>query len=772
MNVQFLDGALGTELQKRGLKPGEAPERMNVTSPEMVASVHRAYLKAGSDVILTNTFGANRKKIGSSEEAVALIRAGIRLAKEVAGTKKVALDIGPIGELLEPMGSLSFEEAYEIYREMVEAGEEADLILFETMTDLLELKAGLLAAREHSDKPVFCSMTFGENGRTFTGVSVEAFALTASPLADALGLNCSLGPDALYPLMERLASFTEKPLFIKANAGLPDENSHYNVGAMQFCRAYEAFYRLGVAYMGGCCGTTPEYIKLLKGHYDLPVLSRRKCKSAVCSAATVAELNRVCVVGERINPTGKKKMKEALIAGDMNFVTNQALEQIEAGADILDVNCGLPELNEAEVLPKLIRFLQSITDTPLQIDSSDPKAVEAALRVYNGRALVNSVNGSEESLSSILPLVKKYGAAVVGLCVDDKGVPQSREARIGIAERIFARAAALGIPERDICIDCLTLTVSAQQEQAMETLAAIRYLKERHPEAHFTLGVSNVSFGLPARPIVNAAFLTLAMHVGLDLPILNPNIPEMMQAVAAFRVLSGEDKGCVNFIERYASYRGVLSAKPVEVNAAPEAGIAYHIRHGLDSAREECAKLLETHAPLEVINDYLIPALNDVGEAYEKGVLFLPQLIAASESAKLCFAEVKARIPAGAVSDKIIVIATVKGDVHDIGKNIVKTVLENYGYRMIDLGKNVDPDLVARTCFEQKAKLCGLSALMTTTVPAMAETIVKVKELCPDCRIMVGGAVLTPDYAAKIGADYYSKDAAASVRIAEEVFGT
>lgn len=773
-NIVVFDGAFGTLLQQRTGRAGTLPEKLNLDEPEVIASIHRDYVRAGADVITANTFGANEKKTGSRELSEKIIRAGIRLARMEAGDKFVALDIGPIGQLLEPMGSLSFEEAYNIFARQIEAGQEADVILIETMADLQELRAALLAARERSSLPVLCSMTFEENGRTFAGCDPVCYALTASPLADAVGVNCSLGPANLLPAVRQILKNTAKPVIVQANAGLPDAQMHYDVSAEEFSQVYETFVREGVRIIGGCCGTTPEYIRRLRALADTHAPVRPACapRSAVCSATKAVFVDGVRVIGERINPTGKKAMKQALLSEDYGYVQAQAIEQADAGADILDVNAGLPELDEAKVLPRLVREVQAVSDLPLQIDCGKPDAVEAALRACCGKAIVNSVNGEEKSLRTLLPIVRKYGAAVVGLTVDERGVPKTAEERIEIAEKIIRACEAHGIPQEDIYIDCLTLTVSAEQMQAKETLHALSFIKSKY-RVKAVLGVSNISFGLPCRSAVNTSFLTAALFSGLDCPILNPNLPENMAAVASFRVLSGEDKNCAAYTERYAgaSLSAVPSPAPARTGAEEgQEDIFRAIRKGLNTAGAIAARMLESIPPLELIDGYLIPALNEVGDAYEKGTLFLPQLIAAAESAKLCFDEVKKRLPAGAAERGKIVMATVKGDVHDIGKNIARTVLENYGYKVIDLGKNVPPEEIAERCERENIRLCGLSALMTTTVPAMEETIRLLRKRCPDCRVMVGGAVLNADYAKKIGADWYCKDANADVKIAQYLF--
>ena len=772
-NIVVFDGAFGTMLQ-RETSVGTLPELVNIERPDLVLKIHRQYAAAGADVISADTFGANAYKAGSYELSGKLIRAGVKLAREAAKDKFVALDLGPVGKLMEPAGPMTFDEAYDIFAHAVEAGKEgADLILLETMTDLYELKAALLAAREHSDLPVIASMTFEQNLRTFMGCDAVCYALTASPLADAIGVNCSLGPAQLLPVAEKILEFTDKPVIVQANAGLPDAAGNYNVSADEFARACEGFIEKGVRIVGGCCGTTPEYIRKLREIADAakpqPTPFRRV--SAVCSARKRVVVDGVKVIGERINPTGKKAMKAALLTGDTDFISRQALEQAEAGAEILDVNAGLPEIDETKTLVKIVRHLQTVTDLPLQIDCGKADAIEKALRYYCGKAIVNSVNGEDKVMDAILPHVARYGAAVVGLTIDEKGIPKTCAERVAIAEKIIARAKEYGIPEEDVYIDCLTLTVSAEQAQAKETLAAIAEIKRRH-NVKTVLGVSNISFGLPARPVVNHAFLLAALYAGLDLPILNPNVAENRQAVAAFNVLTGRDTNCAAFTQMFAA-----APEPAQKNAPlsdgkAERDIFYCIEKGLPRARAATAELLKEREPLAVINEFLIPALNKVGDLFESGKLFQPQLIAAAESAKGCFEEVKLHFKGGESANRgTIVLATVQGDVHDIGKNIVKTVLENYGYAILDLGKNVPCELVAETCRKQNVRLCGLSALMTTTVPNMEETIRLLRAACPRCKVMVGGAVLSEEYAKKIGADFYAKDANASVKIAEEVFG-
>ena len=766
------DGAFGTMLQRAVGDPGPVPERLNLSRPDVIANIHRAYAEAGADVITAVTFGANRFKTGDS--CADIVRAAVDIARAAAKDKFVALDIGPTGRLAEPAGDMTFDEAYDAFAEVVEAGANADVILIETMSDMTELRAALLAAREKSDLPVIATMTFAEDMRTFTGVSAECFALVASPLADAIGVNCSLGPKELLPVAEKLVTLTPKPVIVQPNAGLPDSRGNYPVGAEEFADYAKKFLECGVRIIGGCCGTTPEHIALLADlakRFKPTDASRYKPVAAVCSATKRVLIDGVRVIGERINPTGKKAMKEALLAGDYAYAARQAVEQAEAGADILDVNAGLPGTDETKTLSELIRRVTRVTDLPLQIDTSDVGALSRALRIYPGKAIINSVNGEEKSLSNVLPLAAKYGAAVVGLTVDERGVPSTTEERIKIAERIIERAASFGIPECDIYIDCLTLTAGAEQRQALRTLDAIRIIKSRY-DVRTVLGVSNVSFGLPARRPLNTAFLTAALWAGLDLPILNPNLPENMQAIAAFNVLTCRDGGCAEWTRRYAGAETVVTE--VRKSAATEQtdgkDLKTLIRKGLPTAEETKRLLKEGAKPLDIVSGEIIPALNAVGADYEVGRAFLPQLLASADSAKESFSVIRASMPAASENKGVVVMATVWGDVHDIGKNIACTVLENYGYKVIDLGKNVPPEEVVAAVKKYGASLCGLSALMTTTVPHMEKTITLLRENCPNCKIMVGGAVLTEDYAKKIGADYYCKDALSDVRIAEEVY--
>ena len=789
--IMILDGAMGTVLQSRGLKPGGVPELLNLEQPELLRGVYRDYIAAGSDVIYANTFGANALKLSRTGKSVAeIVSAAIRLAKEAAaGTEvKVALDVGPLGELLEPMGTLPFERAYELFAEVVRAGAAAgaDLAVIETMTDLYETRAALLAVKENSDLPVLVTMSFEESGRTFTGCTVASMAHTLTGLgADAIGLNCSLGPDRLAPLLRELCEHTPLPVIAKPNAGLPDPvDGHYDMDAGAFANILAPMAEAGVSVFGGCCGTSPDYVRAvaqrLKGRE--PARRAPKRESFLCTPVKPLPITGVRVIGERINPTGKKRFQQALLENDMDYILDLAVQQEDAGADILDVNVGYPGVDEASMLPRVVKALQGTVSLPLMLDSSNAEALAAALRVYNGKAVVNSVNGDAEVQARILPLIKKYGAAVVGLTLDKNGVPQTAEQRFAIAKRILAAALSYGIPREDVWIDCLTLTVSAQQEQARETLTALRRVREELG-LQTVLGVSNISFGLPNRPLVTRTFLIEAMHAGLTLPILNPNQTELMDAVTAFRVLSGEDESCRAYVERFADYEPPKAGASVIVSPAKKEKPAQSAALTLDDAvirglRAEAAalatELLETETELALVDGHLIPALDKVGEGYEAGRVFLPQLLSAAQAAQAVFEVIRTRLAekgGESVKRGKLLVATVRGDVHDIGKNIVKTVLENYGYEVVDLGRDVPPEAVAAAVREQGIRLVGLSALMTTTLSAMEETVSLLRQLPEPPRTFVGGAVVTPDYAKRIGADYYAKDAKASVEIAREIFG-
>lgn len=778
-DIVLLDGAMGTVLQQKGLPPGGQPELLNLTDPALLREIYRSYVEAGSQVVYANTFGANGLKLArTGHTAAEIVRAAITVAKEaVAGTgAAVALDVGPLGELLEPMGSLPFERAYDLFREMMAAGAEAgaDLIVIETITDLYEAKAALLAAKESTDLPVFVTMSFDENGRTFTGCTVPSMARTLEGLgADAIGLNCSLGPDLLAPLLKELCENTRLPVIAKPNAGLPDPmDGHYDMGPEEFVRAILPCWEAGVTIFGGCCGTSPDYIRALSKALagKRPAPRTYAGGSFVCTPTVPLRLDGVRVIGERINPTGKKRFQQALLEDDLDYILDVAIQQEDAGADILDVNVGYPGVDETAMLPRVVKKLQSAVSLPLQLDSSNPAALEAGLRVYNGKAAVNSVNGEPEVLERILPIVRKYGASVVGLCLDKGGIPQTAEGRVDVARRILDAALACGIPREDLWIDCLALTVSAQQEQAAQTLKAVRTV---HGELGLqtVLGVSNISFGLPNRALITQNFLIQAMAAGLTLPIINPNQKEMMDAVAAFRVLSGEDRECRAYVDRFA---GAPQAS-APAAAGTELTLDDAIIRGLRADAGRLARqALETGDELALVEQRLIPALDRVGEGYEQGKVFLPQLLSAAQAAQSVFEVIRESIAKkGGVPVKkgTLIVATVQGDIHDIGKNIVKTILENYGYQVIDLGRDVPPETVAEEARAKNVRLVGLSALMTTTLPAMGETIRLLKALPDPPVIFVGGAVVTPEYAGQMGADYYARDARRSVEIAKEVLG-
>nr|WP_290446047.1 homocysteine S-methyltransferase family protein [Ihubacter massiliensis] len=785
----LLDGGMGTMLQQSGLEPGASPDLLSLTNPELITSIHRSYIEAGSDVIYANTFGANRFKLeGCGYHMEEVIDSAVKAAKAACGEESlVALDVGPLGELLEPMGTLSFEAAYDAFAQVMKQGAAsgADLIVIETMTDLYEVKAAVLAAKETTDLAVLVSMTFEESGRTFTGTSIECMTAVLEGLGvDAIGINCSLGPVEILPLAERMCALTDLPIFIKPNAGLPDPRTGaYDIGPDQFAQAMKEYLKLGISMAGGCCGTTPEYIAKMKDVFSAADVHKKVRKpaehSVICSASNAVTVDHVTVIGERINPTGKKRLKQALIDEDYDYVLSQAVEQVDAGAQVLDVNVGVPDIDDTKVLPMVVKQIQAITDLPLQIDSSNPAAIEAALRVYNGKAIVNSVNGEAKVLDTILPIVKKYGAAVVGLTLDENGIPAKAEERFAIARRILDKAVSMGIPKKDVFIDCLTLTASAQQAEVAETLRAVRMVKEQLG-LHTVLGVSNISFGLPLRPLINRTFLALAMENGLDLPIINPNDEDMMGTIYAFEMLHNRDKNAEAFIKRYgdaamgtmerssgASQPNTQSGKEPDLFYALEKGMKTETIHAVDA-------LLDKNDEMTVVNDYLIPALDQVGQGFEKGTIFLPQMMQAATAAQGGFELIKDRLAASgrsSVSKGRVVVATVKGDIHDIGKNIVKVIMENYGFEIIDLGRDVPIEKVVQTVVDNRIKLVGLSALMTTTLKSMEETIAAVRAEAPDCRFIVGGAVLTPEYAEKIGADYYCKDAMKSVEAAKEVFG-
>ena len=820
------DGAMGTMLQEAGLKAGELPELLNFSHPETVTAIHRAYMEAGADVISANTFGANAHKLGDAASVEDVFAAAIACARK-SGARYVAADIGPIGALLKPLGTMDFDEAYDLFAQQARAAQAAgaDLFVVETMTDLLEAKAAVLACLECTELPVVATMTFGEDGCTFLGTSPEICAMTLSALGvQAVGINCSLGPDALAPLLARMAPFARVPLMVQANAGLPrieDGRTLYDIDAEAYAHAAEALLDAGATVVGGCCGTSPDYIAriraLVSTRVPMPPQSRDAHAFAVCSAQKTLVMQAgkpyANIIGERINPTGKKRLKEALRSGDFDYAVGEALDQAELGADALDVNVGLPELDEPRVLVEVMERIQAVCDLPLQIDSSDPEAVRRAVRRYAGKALINSVNGKAESLEAVLPIAAHYGCAVVGLTLDEDGIPETAEGRLAIARRIVQAAEEAGIPREDVVIDCLAMAASTNQRQVAQILRAMRLVHEELG-VRCVLGVSNISFGLPQREMVNAVFLSQAFAAGLDLAIMNPKSRRMCDVVATQRVLNAQDEGAAAFIERYAqapnpydapafvqaSGAGTAgaSAKDAQVDGAAGSGAPVlagagasrdadggladgadalsRARHLILTGRKAqmeavTRELLASRDALEVIDGCFIPVLDEVGAKFERGELFLPQLMASAEAVKVGFDTVKACVPAGAAQDKgDIVLATVKGDIHDIGKNIVKMLLENYGYRVHDLGRDVAPEAVLECVQATGARLVGLSALMTTTVRSMEQTVELLHREAPGVKVMVGGAVLTPEYAATMGAEYYAKDAAESARIAGEFF--
>ena len=796
-NTILLDGGMGTMLQAAGLKLGARPEELNITDPALIEGIHGQYAAAGSRIVNANTFGASAHKLaGSAYTLEQIITAGIANCKRACAPygALTALDVGPLGELLEPSGTLAFEDAVAEYARIVKAGEAAgaDLIFFETYTDLYELKAALLAAKENTHLPILASMSFEAGGRTFTGCTVESFAATARGLgADAVGINCSLGPKEIFPMAKRLAEAVPGnfPVFVKPNAGLPRaDGSGYDITPQLFALQMKPYRELHLFAAGGCCGTTPEFIKLLNGTFAgcTPGRPAHRMPSVLCTPVDTVTVDGITVVGERINPTGKKRFQQALREGDMNYVLEQAVSQAEAGAQILDVNVGAPGVDEPVLMEQVVKALQSVTSLPLQLDSSNVEALARGLRVYNGKPIVNSTNGEPEKLAAILPLCKKYGAAIVGLAIDEKGIQPKAADRVAIARRITEAALAAGIPREDIYIDCLTLTASAQQEDVLATVQALEACK-KELGVRTVLGVSNISFGLPCRTYLNTTFLTMAMYAGLDLAIMNPSSEEMMAAVYAYNVLTNRDKQSTKYIERFADRVPASTALAQAAKAAPAANAAEAeltgpyaalmkaVEKGLkgDAAAHTRALLAEKQ-PLEVVDEALIPALDIVGAKYEKGTLFLPQLLQAASAAQSAFEEIKTAIAQkgeGSASKGRIVLATVKGDVHDIGKNIVRVILENYGFEVLDLGRDVPVETVVDTVREKDVHLVGLSALMTTTLKSMEETIAALHAAQLDCKIMVGGAVLTPEYAEKIGADWYAKDAKRSADIAKEFFG-
>ena len=793
----FLDGGMGTLLQAEGLAPGELPETWNIEHPEKVEAIHRRYYEAGSDVVLANTFGANVCKFHDDRYTVEeVIRAGIANAKrageQIGKETYVALDMGPTGKLLKPMGDLDFDDAYEAFAEAVRYGEKygADLIHIETMSDTYEVKAAILAAKENSSLPVFVTMIFDERGKLLTGGDVPSVVAMLEGLrVDALGLNCGLGPKQMLPILNDLRRYTSLPIIVKPNAGLPKQKNgetYYDVEPDEFARIMQEVVKGGACVIGGCCGTTPEHIKkLVEECKDLPLREIEKKHDTIVSsygqAVILDDMPRI--IGERINPTGKKKFKEALKNEDMDYILKEAITQQDKGAHILDVNVGLPDIDEVAMMEKVVKELQSVTSLPLQIDTVDGKAMERAMRIYNGKPMINSVNGKQVSMDEVFPLIRKYGGVVVGLTIDEEGIPKDAEGRVRVAGKIINEAAKYGIDKKDIVIDVLTMTISSEKDGAKVPLEALTRVREEFG-VRTVLGVSNISFGLPRRPIVNSYFYAMAMQNGLTAGIINPSSEDMMKAYRSYNALMGFDENCTNYISTYAGTTETVTVQASQAaatagNAPKAAGVEMTLKYAIERGLKEEAHhitrdLIGTREPLDIIQEELIPALNVVGEGFEKGTVFLPQLLMSADAAKIAFAVIKDVLASSGQEEEKkekIILATVKGDIHDIGKNIVKVLLENYGFDVIDLGKDVPPEAIVEKAVEENVTLVGLSALMTTTVVSMEETIKLLREKKPDCKVMVGGAVLNQDYADMIGADFYGKDAMQSVHYAQKFFG-
>lgn len=781
-NIVYLDGGMGTLLQKSGLQPGELPERWNISHPEVIKEIHKSYYDSGSNIVNTNTFGANSLKFDADELSEIIYHAvknadEARKASSGKQEKFIALDVGPTGKLLKPLGDLDFEDAVKAFAEVISLGVKygVDLITIETMNDSYETKAAVLAAKENSDLPIIVTNAYGENGRLMTGADPAVMAAMLEGMGvDAIGANCSLGPKQLMGVMDELLNYCSVPVAFKPNAGLPKSDgkvTYYDVDAEEFAQDIKLAVSNGVRIVGGCCGTTPEYIKkVCELTRDIRPKEIEKKTYSVCTSYNKAVFfgEKPILIGERINPTGKKRFKQALLENDIGYILQEAVNQQAKGVHVLDVNVGLPGIDEAQMLTNSVCELQCVTDLPLQIDSSDPVAMESALRRYNGKAMINSVNGKEENLNAIFPLVKKYGGFVVALTLDEKGIPSTVDGRMKIARKILLTAALYGINKKDIIFDPLAMTVSADKMSAVTTLETVKKITEQLG-CNTSLGVSNVSFGLPSRDLVNAAFFTTAMENGLSAAIMNPYSERMMEAYYSFNVVKGLDENCMDFIN-------FASRQEVQPTAKQESSLTLKeaIEKGLkEKASEITTAMLGNSSPLDIVNAHVIPALDNVGKRFEEKKLFLPQLLMSAEAAKASFEVIKATMSADGSSVKkgSIVIATVHGDIHDIGKNIVKLLLENYGYNVIDLGKNVPPETVLRAVTDNHAPLVGLSALMTTTVPAMEETVKLIKENAPWCKTVVGGAVLTQDYADKIGANKYAADAMETVRYAESVIG-
>ncbi|WP_180963981.1 homocysteine S-methyltransferase family protein [Haloimpatiens massiliensis] len=777
--ILFFDGAMGTMLQKSGLLAGEIPETYNMLQPNKIIEIHQKYIKAGANIITANTFGANEYKLkGTNFTVEEIVESGVNIAKKAGNGKYVALDVGPIGQLLEPMGILCFEEAYNIFKRQIVAGYKAgcNLILIETMTDVYEAKAAVLAAKENTDLPILCTMTFGEDGRTLSGTDPLTMVTILESLGvDALGVNCSFGPKEIKEIIREICKYAHLPIMVQPNAGLPqiqDGKLVYSLGPEEFAINMKDIAQMGASILGGCCGTDERYIeetvKLIKG-MKVVKTDGPKITTLCSSSKTIIIDEGAKVASDRINPTGKKDFKEALENEDVDFLLNQVVKQKDSGVDFIDINLGLPGIDEKGVMVKAIKEIQAIINTPLQIDSSDSKVIEASVRVYNGKPIINSVNGRKEIMEKIFPIVKKYGACVIGLTLDENGVPSTAEERFAIAKRIVNKAQEYGIPKENILIDSLVLTVSAQQKEAIETLKTVRLVKERLG-VKTLLGITNISFGLPSRGLLDRTYLSMALAMGVDAVIINPMDREAMNTVYAYRVIDGEDIGGKNYVGKIAPFKENCKLE----SQGQDKSLKHMIISGL---KEETAnatrELLNFKNSLEIIEEYLIPALDEVGKKYEEGEMFLPQLIQSAETVKSAFDIIKNNIKEQGKQEIYkgkIILATVQGDIHDIGKNIVKLLLENYGFKVIDLGKDVPVKKVVEEARIRDIKLIGLSALMTTTVKSMEETIKALKENGLDVEVFVGGAVLNPDYAKNIGANYYAKDARESVKIAQEIF--
>lgn len=781
----FFDGGMGTLLQAEGLQPGELPETWNIERKETIRKIHQSYFEAGSDIVLTNTFGANALKFHDEncslkaiiDAAVENVRFGAKAGIRDGRDYYVALDIGPTGKLLKPLGDLSFEDAYEAFKEVVQYGEKAgaDLIHIETMSDTYEVKAAVLAAKENTNLPVFATMIFDDKGKLLTGGDVPSVvALLEGLRVDALGINCGMGPKQMLPILQQIAQYTSLPIIVKPNAGLPkqrDGQTYYDVTPDVFAKQLQEIVKAGACVIGGCCGTTPKHIRaMISACKDLEMTKPTfKNHTIVSSYGKAVELGDMpVIIGERINPTGKSKFKQALKEHNLDYILKEGITQQDKGAHILDVNVGLPDIDEVVMMKEVVRELQSVTSLPLQIDTVDTEAMEQAMRIYNGKPMVNSVSGKQESMNAVFPLIQKYGGVVIGLTLDENGIPKTAKGRLEVAGKIIEEAKKYGIDKKDIVIDVLTMTISSEPNGAKTTLEALKMVRDTYG-VRTALGVSNISFGLPSRPVINANFYTMAMQNGLTAGIINPSSEDMMRSYHSYCALMNYDTNCENYIAHYGNQEPAKTTVP----AGQQIDLKTAIEKGLkEDAYQTTVALVKTKEPLEIINTYLIPALDTVGKGFEKGTVFLPQLLMSADAAKSSFEVLKEELEKNGGEEKEkekVILATVKGDIHDIGKNIVKVLLENYSFEVIDLGKDVAPECIVETVLEKEVKLVGLSALMTTTVVSMEETIRQLREKAPDCKVMVGGAVLNQEYADMIGADFYGKDAMQSVYYAQKI---